>query len=392
MKKFFTLLLFTLLISTFPSFSKAQSIDSVRVSLLTCSPGTEIYSLFGHTAIRYENQAKDMDIVFNYGIFSFNTPNFIWRFVKGETDYQLGVTPFVYFESEYYMRGSAVFEQELNLLPEEKQKLWEILETNYRIENRVYRYNYFFDNCTTRARDKIEESLNGELVYQEDNRTLSFRDIVHQYTEGHEWAEFGIDLCLGSKADEIADYRQKMFAPFYLMAAIDSAKVVNGDIERKLVVDTKEIVPAEVEQDVTNFWLTPLQASCLLFLFVLILSIYGVWKKKMLWWLDILLFGTAGLAGCVIAFLVFFSVHPTVTPNYLLILFHPIHLIYLPFMVYRAVKKKKDAYHLINFIVLTLFIALWGIIPQSFNLAVLPLALCLLTRSVSQLILYRKIK
>lgn len=392
MKKFFTLLLFTLLTFTFPSFSKAQSIDSVRVSLLTCSPGTEIYSLFGHTAIRYENPAKDMDIVFNYGIFSFNTPNFIWRFVKGETDYQLGVAPFVYFESEYYMRGSAVFEQELNLLPEEKEKLWEILETNYRIENRVYRYNYFFDNCTTRARDKIEESLNGELVYQEDNRILSFRDIVHQYTEGHEWAEFGIDLCLGSKADEIADYRQKMFAPFYLMAAIDSAKVIKGNIERKLVVDTKEIVPAEVEQDVTNFWFTPLQASCLLFLSVLILSIYGIWKKKMLWWLDILLFGTAGLAGCVIAFLVFFSVHPTVTPNYLLFLFHPIHLMYLPFMVYRAVKKKKDAYHLINFIVLTLFIALWGIIPQSFNLAVLPLALCLLTRSVSQLILYRKIK
>jgi len=375
------------------SFVNAAPTDSIKFSLLTCSPGTEIYSLFGHTAIRYEDKARNLDIVFNYGMFNFNSPNFIWRFVKGETDYQLGVTEFQYFETEYFMRGSSVYQQTLNLLPEEKMRLWSILEKNYQPENRVYRYNYFYDNCTTRARDKIEESISGDVVYIEDNRPLTFRDIIHQYTQGYEWSEFGIDLCLGSKADEVADHRQKMFAPFYLMDAFDSAMIkATGTSDRQLVSDTKEIVVGSKEmRDEINLWLTPLQAGWILFIFVLLIGIYGIWKKRSFWGIDLLLFGLAGLAGCIIAFLVFFSVHPTVSPNYLLFLFHPIHLIYLPFMIYNSRKGKKDIYHWINFTVLTLFIALWGVLPQRFNPAVLPLALSLLIRSASQLILiYRK--
>lgn len=132
----------------------ATPADSVRVSLLTCSPGSQIYALFGHTALRYEDKQKGVDVVFNYGIFDFNAPNFIWRYIKGETDYQLGVTDFFYFQNEYANRNSAVAEQELNLLPQEKSKLFSILEKNYLPENRVYRYNYFYDNCATRPRDR----------------------------------------------------------------------------------------------------------------------------------------------------------------------------------------------------------------------------------------------
>ena len=132
--------------------------DSVRVSLLTCAPGSEIYSLFGHTALRYENPAKGEDWVFNYGLFSFDTPNFVYRFVKGETDYQLGVIPYRYFEGEYAMRGSSVYQQELNLTDKEKENVIRLLRENYLPANRVYRYNYFYDNCTTRARDKVAMS------------------------------------------------------------------------------------------------------------------------------------------------------------------------------------------------------------------------------------------
>lgn len=393
-KKILYSLLFLFICCWSGNAAKAASSDSVRISLLTCSPGTEIYALFGHTAIRYEDPSRNMDIVFNYGMFSFNTPNFIWRFVKGETDYQLGIAEFLYFEMEYAMRGSAVYQQVLNLLPEEKEKLGRILEENYRKENRVYRYNFFFDNCTTRARDRIEDCLAGKIRYREDNRELTFRDIVHQYTAGHEWAEFGIDLCLGGEADEVADYRHKMFAPFYLMEAVDSAKVVTDSLpERVFVAATTTIVEASSDkQELANFWLTPLQAGWFLFLFTLSVSLYGVWKNRMFWGLDLLLFGVAGLAGCVIAFLVFISVHPAVRPNYLLFFLNPLHLLYLPFMIYFTVKRKKDWYHWINFIVLTLFILLFSVIPQSFNPAVLPLALCLLIRSASHLILIHKRK
>lgn len=107
---------------------QSQSTDSIRFSLLTCAPGTEIYSLFGHTAIRYENYTRRIDVAFNYGMFSFNTPNFIFRFVAGETDYQLGITPYSYFEAEYAMRGSSVYQQVLNLTQSEKERLLTILE------------------------------------------------------------------------------------------------------------------------------------------------------------------------------------------------------------------------------------------------------------------------
>ena len=203
--------------------------DSVKVSLLTCAPGTEIYALFGHTALRYEDPAHGQDIVFNYGIFDFNTPNFIFRFVKGETDYKLGVAPYESFEWQYAMRGSSVYQQTLNLTSAEKQKLWDLLEENYRPENRVYRYNFFYDNCTTRARDRFEECIDGKVTYPEGKEGLSFRDIVHQYTKGHEWDELGIDMCLGSEADVPIDARKQMFAPFYLLEAAKNATIMEGD-------------------------------------------------------------------------------------------------------------------------------------------------------------------
>ena len=141
--------------------------DNIKVSLMTCAPGTEIYALFGHTALRYEDKARGEDWVFNYGMFSFNTPHFIYRFVKGETDYELGVTRYPYFEGSYAMRGSSVYQQTLNLTISEKQELRRLLEENYLPKNRVYRYNFFYDNCTTRARNIIEKCIEGKVVYSE---------------------------------------------------------------------------------------------------------------------------------------------------------------------------------------------------------------------------------
>lgn len=369
----------------------ADASDSVRVSLLTCSPGTEIYALFGHTAIRYENPAQGIDVAFNYGMFSFNTPNFIYRFVKGETDYQLGVTDFPYFEAEYAMRNSSVTQQTLNLTKVEKERLWEILKENYRPENRVYRYNFFYDNCTTRARDRIEDAIDGTVKYNENNSEQSFRDIVHQYTKGHDWSEFGIDLLIGSDADKPIDYREKMFAPFYLLNALEGARIINKNgEERDMVLQVEDVVTRVDEETEKEFPVSPMGMSLALFMLTLAFTVYGVKKNKMFWGLDILLFGAAGLAGCVIAFLVFFSVHPAVSPNYLLFFLNPIHLFFLPFMTYLSIKRRKDPYHLINFAVLTLFIVLWPVIPQRFNLAVLPLAACLLIRSASNIILTYK--
>ena len=370
---------------------QSQSTDSIRFSLLTCAPGTEIYSLFGHTAIRYENYTRRIDVAFNYGMFSFNTPNFIFRFVAGETDYQLGITPYSYFEAEYAMRGSSVYQQVLNLTQSEKERLLTILENNYLPENRIYRYNYFYDNCTTRARDKIEECIEGKVVYPDSLSGKSYRGIVHEFTAGSPWDGFGIDLCLGAEADKEINKRQQMFSPFYMKYYASNAYIVDaGGTRRPLILDETKIVDVEPEEVQPGFILSPLMCGAL-FLALCVVMAWRQWKTQRIWWgWDIVLYGLQGLAGCIIAFLFFFSVHPTVGSNWLLILFNPIPLLYLPFMVYKAVKRKKDYYHVGNMVYLTLFITILPFCGQEFNLTVLPLALGLLVTSASHVLVWNK--
>ena len=368
---------------------RAASVDSVRISLLTCAPGSEIYALFGHSAIRYEDPARGEDWVFNYGMFSFKDPNFVMRFVKGETDYQLGVIPYRYFEAEYALRGSSVYQQELNLTDAEKVKLIGLLRENYLPANRVYRYNYFYDNCTTRARDKIEESIEGKVVYPESGKVVSYRDILHEFTAGSEWSEFGIDLCLGSEADEPIDERKQMFAPFYMLAAARGAVIQRGDEVVPFVREETKIVEAELE-DEPAFPLSPMTCALLLLACTIAIVIRGYRKGRQCLVWNVLMFALQGLGGCIIAFLFFFSLHPTVGSNWLLILFNPLPLLYLPVMIVRGMKQQKDPYHLYNAVVLTSFIILMPVLPQEFNPTVLPLALNLLLLSVGHLSIYYK--
>ncbi|MEG1564446.1 MAG: DUF4105 domain-containing protein [Bacteroides sp.] len=375
--------------------------DSIRLSLLTCAPGEEVYSLFGHTAIRYEDPSRGIDVVFNYGMFSFSTPNFMFRFTSGETDYELGVSDYRRFAGEYEYFGRNVWQQTLNLTQDEKEELIALLEANYRPENRVYRYNFLYDNCATRPRDIIEKSVLGKVVYPEDATTTAppktFRDMIHQFTHGHAWLQFGIDLCIGNEADRPITTRQKMFAPSYLMNSFSTAKIVKSRKEYPLVQATGKIVDCKLSGKETRTTTktpipTPLQAALLLFILTAGATIYGLKKKKSLWGIDLLLFGAAGIVGCVITFLVLFSQHPAVSSNYLLFIFHPAQLLCLPFIIHAAIKRKKSKYHLCNALVLTLFILLFPLMPQRFDLAVVPLALSLLTRSASHLILTYKRK
>lgn len=383
MRRFLLSILF--LTALLPMWSSPM--DSVRISLLTCAPGSEIYALFGHSAIRYENPEKDQDWVFNYGMFSFKEPNFVMRFVKGETDYQLGVVSFRYFETEYALRGSSVYQQVLNLTDEEKAKLISLLEENYLPSNRVYRYNYFYDNCTTRARDKVEESIQGKVVYPKTEKEVSFRDIIHEFTAGSEWGEFGIDLCLGSEADEPIDERKQMFAPFYMMEAARGAMIHRADTVAPLVLEEFKVVDAVLE-DEPAFPLSPMTCAMGLLVATAFVVGWGIRKGRPCLAWNVLMFFLQGLGGCIVAFLFFFSLHPTVGSNWLLMLFHPLALFYLPIMIYRGIKGKKDPYHWLNVVLLTSFMILMPFISQEFNLTVLPLALSLLLVSVGHIYTY----
>lgn len=373
-------------------------VDSIHISLLTCAPGQPIYSLFGHTAIRCHNLQTGQDLVFNYGMFQFNTPHFILRFALGQTDYMLGVQDYTSFQEEYFETGRSVWEQTLNLTSEEKLKLINILQTNSLPQNRVYRYNFFYDNCATRPRDRIEDCIKGGLLYPHLMPTgghKSFRDIIHEYTKGHPWAQFGIDLCVGSQADKPITERQMMFAPFYLKNAFEKA-LMPTDRQTRLVISTNKIVDCEaggVKAHSKDFWdiATPFRCALLVFIITLCICLYSIKRQKALWGFDVALFASAGIVGCVLAFLALFSVHPAVSPNYLLFVFHPLQLLCIPFIIRAALKHKRSDYHLLNAIVLTLFILFFALLPQKFDLAIVPLALSLLARSASNIIItYKK--
>lgn len=380
-------------------YCKANDIakgDTVQVyppaeqfSILTCSPGEEIYSLFGHTAIRYKDSESGTDIVFNYGIFSFNSPNFIWRFIKGETDYMLGITSFEYFCEEYYDRKSPVFEQKLNLDKEETRQLLAILMNDYKPENRIYRYNFFYNNCTTRAKDRVESIFKEGVTYKKDMPELSFRDIVHQFTKGHEWSELGIDLCIASPADKKITKEEMMFAPFYYMDLLEHAYIGNSD--RPLAQKAVKIVSPDERNTEAKY---PSPLLCFIILFIITAAICAIEYKKNItfWGYDIILFGGTGISGLIIAFLAFFSTHPAVSQNYLLFFMHPIHLIALPFMISKEIKRKKSYYHMANSVIIIIFFVTLPIIPQQFNHAILFLALSLLTRSMFYTYKFRKNK
>lgn len=364
----------------------------MQVSLLTCSPGTEVYSLYGHTAIRVKSYAAGgQDWVFNYGVFSFDQPHFIWRFALGECDYQIGALPYPYFAEEYEERGSAVYEQVLNLTAEEKWRVWGFLVENMRPENREYRYNYLYDNCTTRARDCIERAVGGEIVYPESDTVRTFRKIIHEYTADYPWAELGNDICLGAQADRPISEREEMFAPFYLLDYVGRAVIRDAaGHERPLVLSTSEIVKGRTVQVRPEFPLSPSVAAWLLFALVAVLTIVERWRRASFWPLDILLMALVGVVGLVVTFLFFFSTHPTVGSNWQVWVFNPLPLLAMPWVVRCAVEGEKTRYHRWNAVVLAFFMIFSAFIPQDFCVVVVPLALTLLLRSCSYELSYLK--
>lgn len=374
------------------AYAEGESDDSLRVSMLTCSPSSKaIYSLFGHTGLRIKSSNGE-DWVFHYGVFDFDKPHFIWRFVKGETDYELGCLPYEDFLLSYIYQGLEVKEQVLNLTQAESRKLFEALKVNYLPENREYRYNYFFDNCATRPRVKVEEAVDGIIKYDERESIETFRSAVHRCLVGYPWSRFGIDFCLGAGADRTMEGTESYFLPANLYNGFQKALIVprEGDFRDLVIADSvlcsARGVNAESATEEDIFW-TPLVCAFALLLVVVAISIYGVMTGRAFWGVDIALFSLAGLAGLVLAFLALFSQHPAVDSNWNMVVFHPFHLLFLPVYVYNARRWKMDYYHIANAVVLIVFFFCFSVLPQQINTAVVPIALALWVRSLSYSIL-----
>lgn len=306
------------------------NMDSVEISLLTCRPRQNVYSLYGHTAIRIQDKQNHLDMAVNYGMFSFDKPFFILRFVFGLTDYSMDIEDFEAFRIYYATRGAGVKQQTLNLTKEEKRAIIDAIIKNYEPQNRVYRYSYFYDNCTTRARDILLDNIKGTIRYQTRNKNSeSYREMIHDYNEQQRWARFGNDLLLGIKADLPTNHEQQQFLPDNLRKDFDNAVVIdkNGQ-KRALVSNSSWVVLPGTQAEWSGFPLSPTTCAIIFFVIVVAVSIYERCKIKMFWGMDIFLMLLTGLCGLILLAMVF-SQHPTVRVNLQILLLNPISLIFL---------------------------------------------------------------
>lgn len=350
--------------------------DSVEFCLLTCQPHDEIYSLYGHTALRYHDLRSKQDWAFNYGVFNFKAPYFVLRFVFGLTDYELQAVPMSYFVEEYRRFGSEVKEQVLNLTPEEKAALYYALAENVQPQNKIYRYNYFYDNCTTRARNIVERCIKGALQYPPSERDgeVTYREMVHACTAQHPWATFGNDLLLGVKSDLPTDMSQQEFLPANLMQDFAQAYILNPDGSRRpLVKETRTVVPAGQQTIKSGFPLSPTWCAVILLVVSLVIIVIEFKRKTIFVWWDALLMAAQGIVGIILVVMIF-SQHPTTSLNLQLLLFNPLPLLF----IYKVVKRRKTCYWNILVAMVSLFYL--GGIWQDYAEGMEIVALCLLLR------------
>lgn len=358
--------------------------DSIRISLLTCMPRPYVYSLYGHTAIRYENLTQGIDIAINYGIFSFSKPYFVLRFVFGLTDYEMGIEYFKDFKAQYERSGCGVIQQTLNLTDKEKTAIAEAIDKNYLPENRVYRYNYFYDNCTTRARDIILDNINGKVVFEnEANPYPSFRELIHQYNERHRWARFGNDLLLGVKADRPTTFGEQQFLPKNLSKDINHAVIYDKDgSKRKFVESETWVLPATSDSGSDSFPISPIVCLGVLAALVVAITTIEAMRKANYWFTDTIMMFLTGACGLIL-FAMIFSQHPTVSLNLQILLLNPLNLVFL-WSTSKKIKNGQPCKWQKAWTVLIILFLLGGIM-QSYAEGIYFVALSLLYRNIMKI-------
>lgn len=377
MKKGLLYIVLTFILSVVNATVGAQSMtnpDRIQISLLTCSPGKEVWAQYGHTAIRYYDKESGEDLAINYGIFSLDQTYFIPRFVLGMTDYRMGVQPMDMFLAQYSYEGRGVVEQVLNLSAEDKEVIYKALQENMKPENVVYRYNYFFDNCTTRARDMLVNHLHGKVVYPPAEEDATFRSMIHKWNNKYEWTQFGEDLLLGVNADRKTTKSEQQFLPENLRSDFDKARY-NG---KPLVKETNVLLDAETEVAEPVFPLSPLSVALIFAVISLVMMLFSYRRQQVYWAWDLALMLTSGLMG-IIFFVMIFSQHPCVSLNFILLFFNPLPL----FFLYSTIKKKKVIWWKIWGVLIIL--GLFGSLFQEIPLPILIVASFLLLHCIVHL-------
>jgi hypothetical protein len=348
--------------------------------------------VFGHSAIRINDPVIQFDYVFNFGTFDFRTPYFYLKFANGELDYMLSAYPYKYFLTEYFNDGRAVTEQKLNLSQSEKQYLYQALITNSQPENKFYRYDFFYDNCATRIRDHLEVALKANLTWPAVAvPQQSFRQLYSAYLEHSPWLNFGINLLLGSKADEIASVRDEMYLPDYLFLHFNKATIIRENGRNvPLVYQTVPILEFDSNLEATPMRLmTPFLIFGLILIAVVIITLLYPCQYRMNVWFDRVFFFATGLIGFLLFYLWFFTQHHVTGNNFNLLWAVPTNAI-VAFWIGKPHLKPIVRLYLQGSLGLYVIVLLgWFFLPQSIPSAVVPITLILFVITLKYLYIPR---
>jgi hypothetical protein len=360
---------------------KAQDSCTIEVSLLTCSPGEELYSTFGHSAYRVKDRVMGTDIIFNYGTFDFNDPGFYKKFVRGKLLYFVSVQDFNGFKEDYRAEGRGIIEQKLELSCADMQSLYAALRTNLKEENKYYKYDFLYDNCSTRLKDILKKSSASGVQFHNilPDPVPTFRDMIHIYLDSGKkyWSKLGIDMLLGNRIDKIPTNEQAMFLPDFLMKGFDSAF-----IQGKSIVSSKNtILGRSTKDDQSMNWITPFMVTSFILLVVGIIQFSRTrWAPGFLKVFDTAFFFLLGALGCLMLFMWFGTDHIGCSNNFNLLWAIPLHL-----PVAFVLNRKKDFIRKYSLAMAAWYFILffaWSLLPQGMNSAFVPIVILAFMRSI----------
>lgn len=357
---------------------EAQSADSADVYLITCAPGTASYSIYGHTALRISMQSTQFDMVYNWGIFDFSTPNFVYRFAKGKLDYMLGAYSYERFLEEYVAEGRAVWSQKLNLTAEEKEKLFALINENLKPENVRYRYDFFFDNCATRVRDIVAASAADTVIFPAREEAETFRQLIDPYQKVLPWLDFGADMLLGLQADRKATVADEMFLPMFLRDNFAGSVIIHDGNREPLAGPVETVVDIPAATTGKKVWV-PQAVFWLVFLFVVLVTF--VFKRPGLEkFVDLVLLFIYSLLALVLVFTNILSDHDALHLN---LLFLGINILIPVLFVMKVAGRKAVKLSRLALTLSVIWIPASLLAGQGINPALVPLVLTIMVRLFS---------
>lgn len=383
--------LLLLLLLSFITLSHAQNpnltIDA-EISILTIGPGSLLNDSFGHSGFRVKNRYSD--IVYNYGMFDFNAPNFYLNFAKGKLNYYMGKNSFKDFKGFYIWQNRSIKEQVLNLSEEQKRELYAFLLNNIKPENKYYLYDFFYDNCATRIRDVSETVLNNNINYNtpKSYKEETFRELIQKNLNWNSWGSFGIDVALGSVIDRTATPREYMFLPEYIFDFFEEASFKNTG--KPIVKETKIIYEEKVSNKQFSFFNSPFFVFCLIALLIMATTFNDYKKKKRSIGLDIFIFSVLGLIGILLILLWFATDHAATAYNYNLLWAFPLSLFTIIQVIKKQPKKWFIAYLKFLVLMLCLMVLHWIIGVQRFAPVLIPIIIALSFRYVYLIRFYKE--